>query len=49
LGLSHSRSDWLAKIPLCLDSDQAGHDTAPRIAKQLLDEWEVEVPAHFPD
>ena len=39
----------LEEVTLCLDNDQAGHDAARRIAKQLLDEWEVEVTAHFPD
>ena len=39
----------LEEVTLCLDNDQAGNDAAMRIAKQLLDEWEVEVTAHFPD
>lgn len=39
----------LEEVTLCLDNDQAGHDAALRIAKQLLDEWEVKVSAHFPD
>ena len=39
----------LEEVILCLDNDQAGHDAAVRIAKQLLDGWEVTVTAHFPD
>ena len=39
----------LEEVTLCLDNDQTGHDAALRIAKQLLDEWEVTVTAHFPD
>ena len=39
----------LEEVTLCLDNDKAGHDAARRIAKQLLDEWEVKVSAHFPD
>ena len=39
----------LEEVSLCLDNDKAGHDAARRIAKQLLDEWEVKVSAHFPD
>ena len=39
----------LEEVTLCLDNDQAGHDAALRIARQLLDEWEVTVTAHFPD
>ncbi len=38
----------LEEVTLCLDNDQAGHDAAVRIAKQLLDGWEVTVTAHFP-
>ena len=39
----------LEEVTLCLDNDKAGHDAARRIAKQLLDEWEVKDSAHFPD
>lgn len=39
----------LEEVTLCLDNDEAGHKAAQRIARELLDEWEVEVSAHFPD
>lgn len=39
----------LEEVTLCLDNDEAGHNAALRIAKQLLDEWEISVTAHFPD
>ena len=39
----------LNMVYLCLDNDEAGHKAAQRIARELLDEWEVEVSAHFPD
>lgn len=39
----------LEEVTLCLDNDEAGHNAAERIARELLDEWEVEVSAHFPD
>ena len=39
----------LEEVTLCLDNDEAGHKAALRIARQLLDEWEVSVTAHFPD
>lgn len=39
----------LEEVILCLDNDEAGHKAARRIARELLDEWEVEVSAHFPD
>lgn len=39
----------LEEVTLCLDNDEAGHNAAGRIARELLDEWEVEVSAHFPD
>lgn len=32
-----------------LDNDKAGHKAAGRIARELLEEWEVEVNAHFPE
>ena len=38
----------LEEVVLCLDNDEAGHNAAMRIAGELLDEWEVEVSAHFP-
>ncbi len=38
----------LEEVILCLDNDEAGHNAAMRIARELLDEWEVEVSAHFP-
>ena len=39
----------LEEVPLCLDNDEAGHKAARRIAGELLEEWEVEVSAHFPE
>lgn len=39
----------LEEVTLCLDNDEAGHKAAGRIAEELLEEWEVEVSAHFPD
>ena len=39
----------LEEVVLCLDNDEGGHKAAQRIAKELLDEWEVAVSAHFPD
>ena len=39
----------LEEVTLCLDNDEAGHKAARRIARELLEEWEVEVSAHFPD
>ena len=39
----------LEEVVLCLDNDEAGHTAAQRIARELLDEWEVEVSAHFPE
>ena len=39
----------LEEVVLCLDNDEAGHKAAMRIARELLDEWEVEVSAHFPE
>lgn len=38
----------LEEVVLCLDNDEAGHKSARRIAGELLEEWEVEVSAHFP-
>lgn len=38
----------LEKVVLCLDNDEAGHNAAMRIAREMLDEGEVEVSAHFP-
>ena len=39
----------LEEVTLCLDNDEAGHKAARRIAGELLEEWEVEVSAHFPE
>lgn len=39
----------LEEVVLCLDNDEAGHTAAQRIARELLDEWEVQVSAHFPE
>lgn len=39
----------LEEVTLCLDNDGAGHKAAGRIARELLEEWEGEVSAHFPD
>ena len=39
----------LEEVTLCLDNDGAGHKATERIARELLNEWEVEVSAHFPD
>ena len=39
----------LGEVVLCLDNDAAGHKDVMRIARELLDEWEVEVSAHFPE
>lgn len=38
----------LEEITLCLDSDEAGHKAARRIAGELLQEWNVTVSAEFP-
>ena len=38
----------LQEVTLCLDSDEAGHNAARRIAGELLREWNVTVSAEFP-
>ena len=38
----------LEEVTLCLDSDEAGHNAARRIAGELLREWNVTVSAEFP-
>ena len=38
----------LWEVTLCLDSDEAGHNAARRIAGELLREWNVTVSATFP-
>ena len=42
-------SPQLEEVVLCLDNDEAGHNAAQCIARELLDEWEVKVSAHFPE
>ena len=39
----------LEEVTLCLDSDEAGHNAARRIADELLREWNVTVSAEFPN
>ncbi|WP_217959072.1 DUF3991 and toprim domain-containing protein [Acutalibacter muris] len=39
----------LEEVVLCLDNDEAGHKATERIARELLDEWNVVVSSHFPD
>ena len=38
----------IGEVTLCLDSDEAGHNAARRIADELLREWNVTVSAEFP-
>ena len=38
----------IGEVTLCLDSDEAGHNAARRIAGELLREWNVTVSAEFP-
>ena len=38
----------LEEVTLCLDSDEAGHNAARRIAGELLREWNVTMSAEFP-
>ena len=38
----------IGEVTLCLDSDEAGHNAARRIAGELLREWNVTVSATFP-
>ena len=38
----------LEEVTLCLDSDEAGHNAAHRIAGELLREWNVTMSAEFP-
>ncbi len=39
----------IGEVTLCLDSDEAGHNAARRIADELLREWNVTVSAEFPN